>query len=381
MLPLTGIRILDLSRLLPGPYCTMLLADLGCEVIKIEEPHLGDYMRWVPPFIREESALFCAVNRNKKSMTLNLKCRKGREVFYKMVSQSDIVVESFRPGILKTLEIHYEEARKINPGIIYCSITAYGQHGPYKSRAAHDINIIGLGGVLGLTEGKVLPGIQIADMSSALMSCIAIQAALIMRGRTGQGQHIDISMLDSVVSLLAVHASEYFAMDTSSDQEMVSLSGGLACYNVYRTQDGKFITLGAVEPKFWEQFCELIGSPELKEKQFSKDQELLKTCIGDIIRQKTQKEWVEILTDVCTPVNSMGDVLKDPQVLSRNLISELHHPTAGTILQVANPMKFSFELHEMRTHPPLFGEHTVSLLEKLGYSQKEIADMKGAGTI
>ena len=381
MLPLTGIRILDLSRLLPGPYCTMLLADLGCEVIKIEEPHLGDYLRWVPPFIGEESSMFLAVNRNKQSMTLNLKSQKGKSIFFKMIEQADVVVESFRPGTLKTLGIHYEESRKVNPGIIYCSITAYGQQGPYKSRAAHDINIIGLGGFLGLTGGREIPGIQIADTSSALMSCIAILVALIMRDKTGQGQHIDISMLDSIVSLLALHISEYIAINISSEQEKVSLSGEMACYNVYETQDGKLITLGAVEPKFWEQFCESIGKPELKNKQFSRDQGLLKTCIGDIIRQKTQKEWLEILLDVCTPVNSIGDLLKDPQILSRDIISAINHPTAGTILQVRHPMKFSSDLDEMREHPPLFGEHTIPLLRELGYSDEDITHMKEADII
>ena len=380
MLPLTHITVLDLSRLLPGPYCTMLLADLGCEVIKIEEPGRGDYMRWVPPFINEESALFLAVNRNKKSMTLNLKSEKGKEIFYTLVSQSDIVVENFRPGTLNTLDIHYEKAREINPGIIYCSITAYGQDGPYKSKAAHDINVIGVGGVLGITEHRALPAIQIADLSSSLMSCIAILAALRQRDATGRGQHIDISMLESVVSLLAVPISEYQALNRSPDQDVVSLSGKLACYTIYKTKDGKFLTLAAIEPKFWTQFCTLIEHPELIEKQFSPDQDLLKVCLQEIFKQKSRRAWVDMLQDVCTPVNSMEDVLQDPQLIYRNVISELHHPQAGTIQQIATPLTVSFGSGDM-TPPPRFGEHTTSILESLGYTGAEIADMNTEGAI
>jgi crotonobetainyl-CoA:carnitine CoA-transferase CaiB-like acyl-CoA transferase len=359
----------------------MLLSDLGCEVIKIEEPERGDYMRWAPPFINEESALFLAVNRNKKSMTLNLKSRKGRKIFFKLIAQSDVVVESFRPGILETLEIHYEKAQKINPGIIYCSISAYGQDGPYKSKAAHDLNVIGIGGILGLTDHRALPGIQIADLSSSLMSCIAILAALRMRDSTAEGQHIDISMLDSVVSLLAPQASVHQAMNISPAQPQISLSGDLACYAIYKTKDGNYITLAAIEPKFWKRFCELVERPELIDNQFSEDQDLLKEYIGDIFAQKTQEEWLKILKDVCTPLNSMEDVIKDPQLLYRNMVSELHHPTAGDILQLATPLTSIFGSGESMTPPPLFGEHTHSILKDLGYSQAEIKDMKETGII
>jgi crotonobetainyl-CoA:carnitine CoA-transferase CaiB-like acyl-CoA transferase len=359
----------------------MLLSDLGCEVIKIEEPQKGDYMRWVPPFIGEESALFLAVNRNKKSMTLNLKSPQGKKIFFKLIAQSDVVVESFRPGIMETLNIGYEKAREINPEIIYCSITAYGQNGPYKSKAAHDINVIGVAGILGLTEQKALPGIQIADLTSSLMSCIAILGALRRRDRTAQGQFIDISMLDSVVSLLATQVSVHQALDTSPAQPQISLSGELACYALYETKDGKVITLAAIEPKFWKQFCELVERPELIDKQFSQDQELLKKHIRATFAQKTQKEWLKILKDVCTPLNSMEEVIKDPQLLHRNMILHLHHPTAGDILQIANPLITSFGPVTSKIPPPLFGEHTDSILKDLGYSDSEITDMRERGII
>lgn len=376
MLPLQNIKILDLSRLLPGPYCSMILADLGCEVIKIEEPQTGDYIRWIPPFIKGESARFLAVNRNKKSMTLNLKTEKGREIFFNLVQKSDVVLESFRPGTLQRLHIDYERAQKVNPGIIYCSITAYGQSGPYKEKAAHDINIIGLGGILSITENKTLPGIQIADTTSGLLACISILTALLAREKTKKGQHIDVSMLDGVISLLSIHAGEYFATKVPPVPEKMALSGGLACYNVYKTKDGKFITLGALEPKFWNQFCKTIKREDLIPEQLGENQEDLKNTLCDIFKQKYQKEWLRTLTDVCAPVNSLEEVFCDPHVLQRDMLCRIDHPATGVINQIGIPVKLSDTPGEMRTPPPLFGEHTEEILADLGYSQKEITELK-----
>lgn len=371
---LDGIKILDLSRLLPGPYCTMLLADLGCEVIKIEEPHTGDYMRWIPPFINGESARFLSVNRNKKSMTLNLKTEKGREIFFELVKRSDVVIESFRPGTLQKLEIDYEKAQKINAGIIYCSITAYGQDGPYKGRAAHDINITALGGALSITENHAIPGIQIADTTSGLLACVAILSALITREKTKKGQHLDISMLDGLVSLLSLHAGEYFATNISPVPEKMPLSGGLACYNVYETKECKSVALGAIEPKFWIEFCKVVGREDLIPEQLSEDQEPLKKILRDIFRKKTQKEWLNTLQDVCTPVNSLEEVFADPQVLFRDMLSEVNHPAAGVIKQVGIPVKGLGGKIEIP--PPLFGEHTIPILKELGFSDEEIRGLR-----
>ncbi|KYK30980.1 MAG: hypothetical protein AYK19_04385 [Theionarchaea archaeon DG-70-1] len=376
---LQHVKILDLSRLLPGPYCSMILADLGCDIIKIEEPTTGDYTRWMPPFINGESARFLSVNRNKRSMTLNLKTEKGREIFFKLVQKSDVVLESFRPGTLQKLQVDYERAQEVNPQIIYCSITAYGQNGPYKSKAAHDINILGLGGVLSITKDRTIPGIQIADTTSGLLACIAILTALITREKTKKGQYIDISMLDGVISLLSVHAAEYFATNVSPVPEKMPLSGGLACYHVYETKDSKFITLGALEPKFWNLLCKTIEREDLIPEQLREDQKSLKKVLKDIFKQKDQKEWVNILTDMCTPVNSLEEVFQDPQVLHRDMLSFVDHPAAGTINQIGIPIK-GLDTTKMRP-PPLFGEHTRAILTNLGFLETEIEEFKELGVI
>ncbi|MBU7021968.1 MAG: CoA transferase [Theionarchaea archaeon] len=378
---LENIRILDLSRLLPGPYCSMLLADLGCHVIKIEEPTTGDYARWMPPFINTESARFLSVNRNKKSMTLNLKTEKGRGIFMQLVERSDVVLESFRPGILQALQIHYEEAQKVNPGIVYCSITAYGQDGPYTHKAAHDINVIGLGGVLSITRNREIPGVQIADTASGLLACIGILSALLFRERTGKGQHVDISMLDGIISLLSVHAGEYFATRKSPVPEKMALSGGLACYNVYETNDEKFITLGALESKFWQEFCTAVERDDLVPHQFDEDQEELKQIITTIFKERSQQEWMDTLENVCAPVNNLEMVCRNPQVLHRNMVSQVEHPAAGVIDQVGTPIKSSLCPAEIRLPPPLFGEHTRSILQDIGISEAEIEELREEGVI
>ena len=359
----------------------MLLADLGCHVIKIEEPTTGDYARWMPPFINTESARFLSVNRNKKSMTLNLKTEKGRGIFMQLVERSDVVLESFRPGILQALQIHYEEAQKVNPGIVYCSITAYGQDGPYTHKAAHDINVIGLGGVLSITRNREIPGVQIADTASGLLACIGILSALLFRERTGKGQHVDISMLDGIISLLSVHAGEYFATRKSPVPEKMALSGGLACYNVYETNDEKFITLGALESKFWQEFCTAVERDDLVPHQFDEDQEELKQIITTIFKERSQQEWLDTLENVCAPVNNLEMVCGDPQVLHRNMVSQVEHPAAGVIDQVGTPIKSSLCPAEIRLPPPLFGEHTRSILQDIGISEAEIEELREEGVI
>jgi crotonobetainyl-CoA:carnitine CoA-transferase CaiB-like acyl-CoA transferase len=357
----------------------MMLADLGCNVIKIEEPSTGDYTRWMPPFIKGESARFLSVNRNKKSMTLNLKTEKGKNIFFKLAEKADVVLESFRPGTVTKLGIDYEQVKKMNPKIIYCSVTAYGQTGINKRKAAHDINILGLGGVLSITKEMRIPGVQIADTTGGLLACIGILSAVIARKKTGKGQYIDISMLDGVVSLLSVHAGKYFATKEPMNPDTMILSGGVACYNVYETKDKKYVTLGALEPKFWKEFCTVVNREDLIDCQFQKNQKKLIQIVQNIFKTRPQKEWVDKIS-VCAPVHSLPEVLTDEQVLHRNMVVSIQHPV-GEIQQVGIPVKLSDTPGDIRNPPPLFGEHTEKILKDLGYSGEEIRTLRAENVI
>ena len=261
---LKELKMLDLSRLLPGPYCTLLLADLGMEVLKVEDLEQGDYMRAMGPVREKDSANFLALNRNKKSMKLNLKVKEGREIFYKLIETYDIILEGFRPGVMERLGIGYQELKKRNPRVIFCSLSGYGQDGPYRERSGHDVNYIGLGGVLELIGSQngppVIPGVQIADIGAGgMMAAIAILSAAIHREKTGEGQSLDISMMDGVISWLSIHAGKYFMDREVLKRGEIQLAGRYACYQVYSTKDGRHMSLGALEPKFWMNFCEAIG--------------------------------------------------------------------------------------------------------------------------
>lgn len=270
--PIKGLKMLDLSRLLPGPYCSLLLADLGMEVLKVEEPGQGDYIRKIGPIRRKESAYFLAVNRNKKSMTLDLKMEESKEIFYRLTQSYDIVLESFRPGVMDRLGIGYEELKKRNPHVILCSLSGYGQSGPYRERSGHDINYIGLGGILEITGQRngppIIPGVQIADIGGGMMAAIAILAAVIHREKTGEGQFLDISMLDGIISWLSVLAGKYFVDENLPQRGNMRITGRYACYQVYQTKDGRYMSLGALEEKFWKNFCEALGREDLIPKQF-----------------------------------------------------------------------------------------------------------------
>ncbi len=393
MRPLEGIKILDLTRLLPGPYGTMLLGDLGAEVIKIEEPERGDYYRWTPPYLNKVSSRHLLLNRNKKSITLNLKAPEGKNILLKMVEQgADVLIEQFRPGVMDRLGVGYEDLKKVNPRIIYCSLTGYGQNGPYRDMASHDVNYIGLGGILGLTGPKggppVIPGIQIADLvGGGLYSVIGILAALTARQKTGRGQFIDISMFDGIVSLLTDGALAYFADGRAPGPGERRLTGGLPQYQVYQTKDGKYLAVGANEEKFWANLCRLIGKPEWAEKipreGEPRAEEMIKEMAA-VFRTRTRKEWLDLLMheDACvSAVQSLDEVFADPHVLSRQMLVETEHPRAGRVRQIGIPIKFSETPGEIRGPAPEFGEHTEEILQGLGCTREEIEGFRKAEII
>ena len=384
--PLTGLKLLDLSRLLPGPYCTLLLADLGMEVLKVEDPDQGDYMRLMGPIRKNDGAYFLTLNRNKKSMTLNLKVEEGKGIFYKLIETYDIVLEGFRPGVMDRLGIGYQELKKRNPGVILCSLSGYGQDGPYRDRSGHDINYIGLGGILELTgtieTGPILPGVQIADIGGgAMMAAVAILTAIVHRQKTGEGQHLDVAMHDGVLSWLSIHAGKYLSDQQLPQRGAMHLSGRYACYQVYPTLDGRYMSLGALEPKFWKNFCEAVGRKELISKQFIEGEERIRMIqeVRELFKTKTQKEWTEFFKEVdacCEPILTLDEVFQHPQVIHRKMVIEYEHPVEGKIRQVGNPIKSSLFPFENPIPSPQRGEHTIEVLKAIGYTERDIQRFK-----
>lgn len=380
-MPLKSLRILDLSRLLPGPYCSMFFADFGAEVIKIEEPKIGDYARWAEPKFGDNSAVFESINRNKKSIALNLRSDKGKEIFSKLVETADVVLETFRPGVMDRLGLGYQELRKINPKIIYCSITGYGQGGPYAQKAGHDINYLSFAGLLGLqgdAKGPpVLSATQIADIGGgSLMAVIGILIALQARNQSGEGQFVDISMTDGVVSWMNAIYAGYFVNKDLPERGKLALSGGRASYYVYETADTRYLSVGAYEEKFWQVFCNEIGVPHLIEHlkaPFEKQQEMINE-ISAVIKSKTLKEWMGIFKDkdsCVSPVLNIDEVLDDPQIKGRKVIIDYELPQ-GNMKHIRNPVCLSETPAFIHSKAPSLGEHNVDVFTGIGYSLNDI---------
>jgi crotonobetainyl-CoA:carnitine CoA-transferase CaiB-like acyl-CoA transferase len=384
------MKVLDLTRLLPGGFCTMLFADLGADVLKIEEPGKGDYIRWMEPFKGGHSSGHLALNRGKRSTTLNLKHEKGREILLRLVKDADVLVESFRPGVLDRLGVGYERLAQENPGIVYCAITGYGQDGPYRDRAGHDANYLGYAGVLsviGPRDGDpVVAGVQIADVGGGgMMAAVGILAALQDRARTGRGRFLDISMMDGAMSWLGFHAAGFFIDGVAPKRGQMRLSGQLACYRVYRCGDGKHVTVGALEPQFWAALCKALDVPEFIERQMApaEEQDAMGERIEEILMRRSRDEWVRDLADLDAcfgPVNDFNEAFADPQVVARGLRAEVPTPE-GPASVVGNPIKTVGEQQPPLGPPPGFGEHTEQTLRTAGYSDEEIADLKGAGAV
>jgi crotonobetainyl-CoA:carnitine CoA-transferase CaiB-like acyl-CoA transferase len=377
-MPLEGVRVLDLTRLLPGPYCSLLLADFGADVIKIEDPNLGDYARFYEPKVGEYSAMFHSLNRNKRSMTLDLKNEQNKQIFIDLVKTADVLIESFRPGVMDRLGLGYEELKKHNPKLIYCAITSYGQTGPYKDIPGHDINFLSYSGLLELqgeqNRKPVSSSVQIGDIGGgSLMAVIGILVAIMDAKKSGEGQFIDISMLDGAVSWMQSILPGYLTSNQLPKRGELILNGGLACYEVYETKDQRYLSVGALEVKFWKNFCQVIGKEALISKLNAplEEQNAMKAEIQAVMATKTLNEWLELFdgVDACVaPVLTVAEMVNDPQIRHRRMIEEVYDPTLGMIRQIANPIKLSrTQVRTVRQAPGL-GEHNEEILTELGYS-------------
>lgn len=388
---LDGITVLDLTRLLPGAFCSQMLADMGAEVIKIEDPNGGDYNRAWEPFAKTESGSFLLLNRNKKSVTVNLKNDGGKALFRKLAAKADIVLEGYRPGVMDRLGLSYESLKADNPGLIYCAISGFGQDGPLRLASGHDLNYLALAGALQLFgkagEGPIVPGLSIADVGGgSLMASTGILAALIARGRTGEGQFVDVSMTDGVVSWLALHAPDYLFGNIEPRGGERPFLGQAPCYNVYRCADGGHVALGAIEAHFWQRFCDAADVPEAARTHWPTGDEArrCRDAVAAIFARRSRDEWARLAEEAdipLTPVNSMEEAFRHPQLRHRKMLLEVEHPTEGTVPQLGFPIKLSGTPCEIRSAAPLLGEHTQEILAAAGYDPAAIAALREGGAI
>jgi alpha-methylacyl-CoA racemase len=388
---LSDIRVLDLSRLLPGGFCSLLLADFGADVLKVEDTGMGDYVRWSPPYYEgaddsAKSALFLALNRGKRSIRLNLKEEAGREALLRLVRDHDVLLESFRPGVMERLGVGYERLREENPGLVYCAITGYGQDGPYTARSGHDMNYLGLNGLLGVTGDADGPPVQsagqIADLGGgALMAAFGILAALRERDRSGEGQLVDVSMFDGSLAWLALVAAKYLADGEAPGRGDLELAGRLICYRPYACSDG-WVTLGALEPKFWQAWCRGVGREDLVEKQFERPGSEAHGEVERIFLERTRDEWRDFAAqhDCCLePLLDLDEALESQLVRAREMVVSLEQPGADGVRLLGVPVKLSRTPGAPAGPGPALGEHTREVLTGAGYSEQEIAALIESG--
>jgi alpha-methylacyl-CoA racemase len=392
--PLAGLRVLDLSRLLPGGFCSLLLADFGADVIKVEDTAMGDYVRWAEPRYPDAEpsaggAMFLALNRGKRSVRIDLKTEAGRDVFLRLVAGADVVLESFRPGVLDRLGVGWERLREANPRLVYCAITGYGRSGPYAGRAGHDMDYLARIGLLDLTgepDGPpVQPAGQIADLGGgALMAAFGILAALRERDRSGEGQLVDVSMADGALSWLAMDAARVLAGGGAPGRGRAELAGGLLCYRPYRCADG-WVALGALEPKFWQAWCEGVGRPDLVSRQFEPVGSDVHREVEAVFAGRTKAEWEAFNDehDCCLePVLALDEALESDLVRAREMVIEVDQPGAGPVRLLGTPVKLSRTPADPAGAggPPL-GADTEAVLGEAGYEPAEIRALMDGGAV
>jgi crotonobetainyl-CoA:carnitine CoA-transferase CaiB-like acyl-CoA transferase len=392
--PLAGFTILDLTRVLSGPYCTMVLGDLGARVIKVEQPGKGDDTRaWGPPFIGAESAYFLSINRNKESVTLDYKPKEGRAVLEKLIAQADVLVENFRPGTLERAGFGWEAVHERYPRLVYASIAGYGQTGPRQAEAGYDAVMQAEGGLMSVTGDADRPGyrlgVAITDMVSGLYCAQGITAALLARERSGQGQRVDIGMLDTTAALLTYQAANWFATG-KTPQRQGNRHATIAPYETFTTADGE-IVIAVGNDEIWKRFCPAAGVPELaanprfatnKDRMANYDE--MRPPIDRVFRTATNAEWIARLNAAGVPngeVRDIGQMLNDPHLAAREMVQTMMHPTIGATRVIGAPIKLSETPASLRTPPPVLGQHTDAVLGELGYSPTEIAGLRDSRVI
>lgn len=388
---LSGITVIELSRFIPGGLASQMLGDLGADVIKIEQPGVGDLMRTFPPQGKGDSGTFLIGNRNKRSITVNLKAEEGRQIVCDLVARADVVIEGFRPGVADRLGLGDADMRALNPRLVYCSISGYGQNGPYRDVPGHDLNYLGLTGMLQLVArpdtGPLVPGPLFADIGGgSMMAVYGVLAALIGRDRTGRGQFVDVSMTDGAMHFMHSHASEYLIAGEEPKGGVQRVAGGSAPYNIYRCSDDKYVTLGVIEEHFWDRLRNLVGPERLPETPFPSPEETerAKAVLAEAFAQKPRDEWVKLLWEAdipAGPVNSLGEAFADPQMQAREMLLHVDHPVEGRLPQIGFPVKFSDTPGAIHRPPPVLGEHTDEILAELGYDEAAVISLKETGAV
>lgn len=389
--PLSSLKVLDFSTLLPGPFGTMMLADLGAEVLRIESPTRPDMVRMMPPYDNGQSAVHGYLNRSKRSLALDLKKPGAKEIVFELVKEYDIVVEQFRPGVMARLGIGYDELVKHNPKLIYCAITGYGQDGPYQNRAGHDLNYLAIAGV-GSYNGRKTTGpapmaVQVADIAGGSSHAVmGILAAVIHRQQTGEGQMVDISMTDAAFSLHGLVAPNALIDGKNPELEETQLNGG-TFYDYYETKDGRWLSVAGLEPQFFVQFCQAIGRPQLATQGLSMDPAsiaTLKAAITEAIAEQTFVHWQQVFADVdaCVePVLSITEAVEHPQLKARQMTVQVPNCAGGEQTQIASPIKFSRCQPSYKHVGVAVGEHSQEVLESLGYAEEQVAALKQQGVV